>query len=706
MHFLLLLFNSYFMDIQLRHIKNVGPKTLESFSSKEIYTVEDLLCNFPRKYQDRRYITNISFLKDNEEYVVKGKIAKLYFSYLKSKKRSFDILIEDGTGRLHIRFFNYNYKHVSSLYRKGQIVILFGKVNYFKNEKTMIHPEVEILGKHHKDELKTSGRILPIYSEIEGIYQKNLRKIVSYAMEAIAEQLSSKLPEPLSNDCEKVTLKEALKRIHYPKIDDNLADLNQGSSKYHKRFIYDEIFYYLLALKILKAKIKNEIALQIKWDPGLQKSILGKLDFTLTKSQLEALKDISVDFDKKHPMSRILVGDVGCGKTLVAMIAAIQAVKSNTQACIVCPTKILAKQHYNYFKKITQSLFVNIRLLTSDLLTDEKEITLNELKNGDCHIVIGTHSLIQDQVDFKNLGFVVIDEQQRFGLNQRSHFFTKGFKPHTLTMTATPIPRSCALLLFGELDITIMTDHPRLETKIDTSVIAENQFASIKEKLIKRIENGSKIFIVCPYIESEAKINVNQTYKKVTEEYFPGIPSSMIHGKIESSKKDERLAAFNSGKIKILVSTTIIEVGIDIQEADTMLIFDACAFGLSQLHQLRGRIGRMGQESLCYLVYTEKDEVHSVNRLNRFSELNDGFEIAKLDMDLRGKGEFLGIRQSGRSELKFIEHINDTILVEKVIATVENIISKDKELQNKKNTEYKAEAINRWGLKMEIGKMV
>ena len=551
----------------------------------------------------------------------------------------------------------------------------YGKISNTYGKITISSPVFDEEGKD-----SNTGKIIPIYPLTYQLSQNVLRKIIENGLKEVQNQLRETLPSYILEDYNLQGINEATQKIHFPK---NFDEFNIA----RKRLVFEELLSTQLALLELKnSYLTEEKGIQFSKDAKIS-DIINKLPFKLTKAQLRVIEEIDTNMESEKPMNRLLQGDVGSGKTVVAMCAAYKAVKSGYQAAIMAPTAILATQHLENFKNILEEMGIKVELLISGITKKNKEGILERLKNGDIDILIGTHAIIEENVIFKNLGLVVTDEQHRFGVKQRTKIAEKGKNPDVLVMTATPIPRTLALILYGDLDISIIDELPPNRKKIETFAVSKKLEQRVDSFIQKQIEEGRQAYIVCPLVEENEEMDlqsVQKLYEKYKTEVFPQYKVEYIHGKMKAKEKDEIMAKFKQHEIDILISTTVIEVGVDVPNANIMVIEDAERFGLAALHQLRGRVGRGQYQSYCILKYEGKGETVR-KRMKVMCETNDGFIISEKDLELRGSGDFFGTMQHGLPEFKIANLFEDMNILKLVQSVAIRIIEDDPKLEKEKN---------------------
>ena len=617
----------------VKYIKGVGPNRVKLLNKIGIFTLEDLISYYPRTYEDRSKPKNLYECQDGEEALIEAvTLGRLTDVRLKGKTMQ-KLLINDGTLTAAVTWFNQSY--LKTKFEKGEKYRFYGKIN-------KRFGKVEIMSPVFDDPSKKSntGRIIPIYPLTYSLSQNTLRKIIENGIEEVYGNLEETLPKYILDEYKLIGINKATKDIHFP---EEFKDFNIARN----RLVFEELLSVQLALLELKNNYMDERN-GISFNKDIYISdVINTLPFSLTNAQRRVLEEIEKDMEDTKPMNRLLQGDVGSGKTVVAMCAAYKAVKSGYQAAVMAPTAILATQHLENFKNILNSLDIKCELLISGITKKKKEEILNRLENGEIDILIGTHALLEDNVKFKNLGLVVTDEQHRFGVKQRSKFAEKGKNPDVLVMTATPIPRTLALILYGDLDISIIDELPPNRKKIDTFAVGKDMTDRVNEFIRKQIKEGRQAYIVCPLVEENEELDlksVEKLYESYKKEIFPEFNVEYIHGKLKQKEKDKIMETFKKGEIDILISTTVIEVGVDVPNSNIMVIENAERFGLAQLHQLRGRVGRGEYKSYCILKYEGKGEVVR-KRMKVMCDTNDGFIISEKDLELRGSGDFFGTMQ-------------------------------------------------------------
>ena len=663
------------MDLEkdVKFVKGVGPSKVKLLNKLEIYTLKDLISYYPRTYEDRSKAKYLSDCVDGEEATIEA-IACSRISEIRMPKKTMQkLIIRDETMTGTVTWFNQNY--LKNIFYTGKKYRFYGKISKKYNNISIISPVFDEIGC-----TKNTGKIIPIYPLTYQLTQNVLRKIIENGIAEVKDNLQETLPEYLLKEYKLLNINQAIQNIHFPQKFEDFK-----LARY--RLVFEELLTTQLALLQLKNNYMNDKN-GIAFNKDVKMSeIINELPFKLTKAQLRDLEEIDNNMESEKSMNRLLQGDVGSGKTVIAMCAAFKAVRSGYQATIIAPTAILAIQHLENFKNILEKMNIRCELLISAITKKKKTELLERLKNGEIDILIGTHALLQENVEFKNLGLVVTDEQHRFGVKQRTTLVEKGKNPDVLVMTATPIPRTLALILYGDLDISIIDELPPNRKKIETFAVQKNMSERVNNFVRKQIEEGRQAYIVCPLVEENEESDlksVQKIYETYTKEIFPEYRVQYIHGKMKQKEKDEIMLNFKNRQIDILISTTVIEVGVDVPNANIMVIENAERFGLAALHQLRGRVGRGQYQSYCILKCEGKSE-NARKRMKIMCETNDGFIISEKDLELRGSGDFFGTMQHGLPEFKIANLFEDMPILKTVQGVAIKILEKDPNLQNEEN---------------------
>lgn len=665
----------------IQYVKGIGPKKAEKLNKLGIYTIKDLLYYFPRQFEDRSIIKKIAQLEDEEKVTVKALITNIE-SYTPKKGMTITrIDVKDDTGFAKLTFFNKEY--IKNTFRVGDSILAFGKVKKNGRFVELNSCELEYLSASPKN----IGKLVPVYPLSYGVTNKDIMNTVRRVFESKDIKIPEYMPEYILKKYRLCGIEYAIKNIHFPKDKESLK-----IALY--RLIFEELLVLQLGLFMYKGGSSDEKGILFKRNQRLDE-VLKSLPFSLTRAQNRALNEIIDDMCSEKVMNRLVQGDVGSGKTVVALLALAECVFNGYQGALMAPTEILAQQHYESFTETFEDIGINVELLTGSVTKKQKEGILQRARDGEIDILIGTHALIEDNVEFKNIGLVITDEQHRFGVRQRGKLSSKGESPDILVMTATPIPRTLALILYGDLDISIIDELPPGRQPIETIAVEKKKRDKVYNSLVRReVDKGRQVYIVCPLVEESETLDITsatETAEEIKRDFFPDLRVGLLHGKMKPSEKDTIMTAFKNHELDILVSTTVIEVGVNVPNSTLMIIENAERFGLAQLHQLRGRVGRGKHQSYCVLIYGSNSEVCR-KRMSIMEETNDGFKISEKDLEIRGPGEFFGTMQHGVPELKVANLFKHMKILKTVQQEARIIIGEDSTLDFK---EYR-------GLKREI----
>jgi ATP-dependent DNA helicase RecG len=683
------------VNTPVRYLKGIGPKRAKAFANAGINTVEDLLYYFPRRYEDRTNFSSIAKLQEGENQTIKAEILA------KGERRSFrrrgfsitEVAVGDESGKIFCVWFNQPY--LKEYFKLGTTLILYGKIERYGARLQMNSPEFEIISAEVEESLNI-GRIVPVYTLPEGITQRSLRKIVDSALEGYLPHLNDFLPYDIRTRNGLLNLARSLRLIHFP---DNF----RAQKEAYRRLAFEEFFLFQLPLALRKLQKKEKKGIAHKVEGELLKNFTENLPFKLTGSQEKVIREIKEDMRGSQAMQRLLQGDVGSGKTVVATIASIIAIQGNYQAAFMVPTEILARQH---FEKIScqvsglrcQGKEIKIGLLTGSTNDKEKKKIVKEISEGEIGLVIGTHALLEESVKFKNLGLIVIDEQHKFGVGQRALLPRKGTNPDVLIMTATPIPRTLAITLYGDLDVSVISELPAGRLPVKTMRFSEDKKSEAYAIAKKELKQGNQAYIVYPVIEESYALDMagaKKMYAELKSTEFKEFRLGLIHGRLKQEEQDEIMLKFKERELDILVSTTVLEVGIDIPNATCMIIEHAERFGLSQLHQLRGRVGRGSAESFCLLL-SDSQAQEAGARLEAMVKYSDGFSIAEEDLKIRGPGEFFGSRQHGLTELKIANPLTQLQLLKRAREEAIKLVKTDRSLGLRQNCLIREKLLQRF----------
>ena len=694
------------LDTRVQYVKGIGPRLAEILASKDIHTVDDLLHYLPFRYEDRLNPRSINELRAGEMATV---VAEVRTSGLFRTRRMPIFQMTAGQGRTRLRCIWFNASYLRDRFKPGQMVALYGKVeeDLYGGELQLVQPQFEFLGDSTDDgssdgtEQKAAaslevGRIVPIYESAgQGrLTSRWFRRIIHAALENLSPELPDAIPAVVRRHLNLISPRDALWRVHWPEAGESFEDLQTSRTPAHIRLIFEELFFIELGLELKRREQKAQTGIAFRLDDPVREAIKKILPFHPTAAQKRVLKEIASDMGKPFPMRRLLQGDVGSGKTIVAFEAAIIAMENGFQVALMAPTEILAQQHYFSARRVLEPAGYRVVLLTGSLEDDRKRETRRHIAQGNAQLVIGTHALIEKKVDFANLGLVIVDEQHRFGVLQRFKLMKKSEdartgkdrvgtgtparpverssteiteEPDVLVMTATPIPRTLALTLYGDLDISVLDEMPPGRTPIVTRRVSDERSTDVWDFVRKQVKTGHQAYVVYPVIEESEETELKaaiKMYKELSNRIFPDLRIGLLHGRLDPDLKETVMRLFQKGELDILVSTTVIEVGVDVANATIMIIEHAERFGLAQLHQLRGRIGRGAAKSYCILMTGGKVSEEGERRLDAMVRTNDGFKIAELDLELRGPGEFFGTRQAGLPSFRVANIIRDRQLLE------------------------------------------
>ena len=651
------------MTTSLLDLKGIGEKSLIKLNKIGIKSVEDLLFHLPIRYQDKTKITKISSLVEGKKHLIEGVVEKANIIFY--KKRMFVVRVSDDTGFIQLRFFYFNKSQMAN-FSEGRLIRCFGELRFSNKIKEMVHPECQFFSSDSIPEL--DEYLTPIYPITDGLHQFSIRNFIKQSL-CLLKSNKISFPEILSknilNKYNLVDINSALLNIHKPDKNIIYDDLVSSNNENKKRLVFEELLAHQLIFKRIRSYNKTLLSFQLNNDDKPIKKLISKLPFEPTNSQIKVMEEIIKDMQNKTPMMRLVQGDVGSGKTLVALFAALHAISNGYQVAFMAPTEILSEQHFQSIRQMMEDFDISISLLYGGMKAKEKETIIEDIKLGNIDLIIGTHALIQNQIKFFDLALVIIDEQHKFGVHQRMTLTSKGKNsdkyPHQLILTATPIPRTLAMTLYGNLDYSVIDEMPSGREEIITIALSENRREEIFERIIAQCKDGNQVYWVCPLINEseilECKAAVN-TYHELSKE-LKDINIGLTHGSMKLNEKEKAMHNFRDRKINLLVSTTIIEVGLDVPNATVIIIENSERMGLSQLHQLRGRVGRGKKKSTCILIYKPGLSEIAKNRIDILRRCSDGFDIAREDLEIRGPGEILGKKQKGDINYKIANITRD-----------------------------------------------
>lgn len=678
------------LNKDVQYVKGIGPKRAYKLNKLGIFTLKDLIYYFPRQFEDRNNLKKIAQLDNDEKATIKAVITGIETSSPKKGMTLTKVCVKDETSSAKLVFFNQ--PHIKNAFRVGDMVLVFGKVKKSYKNVELTSCEIEFFTKSPKNTCK----VMPIYPLTYGVTNKEIMSIMKTVLDSEELKIKEYLPINIIKKYNLCSIDYAIKNIHSPQSKDSLK-----VALY--RIIFEEFLILQMGLFLFKSGINDCKGIKFNKNENLD-NIRSSLPFKLTKAQSRALNEIIDDMASDKIMNRLVQGDVGSGKTVVALLSLANCVLNGYQGALMAPTEILAEQHYAYLSDTLEEFNINVELLVGSCTKKQKENILKRVKNNEIDILIGTHALIEDTIEFNNIGLVITDEQHRFGVRQRSRLSDKGKNPDIIVMTATPIPRTLALILYGDLDISIIDELPPGRQPIETMAIDKKKRERVYNNLVRdEVQKGRQVYIVCPLVEESEAIEAKAATELVEElksQYFSDLRVGLLHGKMKSSEKDNIMKMFKNKEIDILVSTTVIEVGVNVPNATLMIIENSERFGLAQLHQLRGRVGRGVHKSYCILIYASKSEVCR-QRMSIMEETNDGFKISEKDLEIRGPGEFFGTRQHGIPELKVANIFKHMKILKLAQQEARYILGEDKNLNFEENKLLKNEIFDKFKYTLE-----
>ena len=679
----------------LQFIKGVGPQRASQLERKGLRTVEDALFFVPLRHEDRTRLTPFRSLVPGQAATCAGVIVGVSPPPPGRFRVPFTVMLRDASGYATASWFGWRY--LSRVLKRGQQLVLHGRVGRYKGAIVLQQPDYEIV-ENGEDERLHTGRLVPVYSLTEGLPQRALRSLMWRLVESHAADVAETLPDAVRARRGLVGLAQAVRDAHFPETDAALAAARH-------RISFDEGLLLQLGLAILRSRVSRARGLAMSPRGDLVARLRARLPWKLTGAQERVWEEIRRDMAEPHPMHRLLQGDVGSGKTIVAALGVLTAIEAGYQAAVMAPTEILAEQHFMTFRQLLEPLGVRVTLLTSSLKPRDRAARRASVTAGEVECVVGTHALVQEGVEFRRLGLAVVDEQHRFGVEQRARLRGKGEHPDLLVMTATPIPRTLALTIYGDLDVSVLDELPPGRRPIVTVARSEGKRRAIYTFLREQVAAGRQIYVVYPLVEESEVLDLKAATdmaRHLADAVFPDLVVGLLHGRLGFDEKDAIMRRFKAGEIHVLVSTTVIEVGIDVPNAAVMLIEHAERFGLSQLHQLRGRVGRGEWKSYCILLTSGRLTEEAQRRIDAMTSTNDGFRIAEVDLELRGPGEFFGTRQSGLPEFRSADLLQDTRLLEEARREATAIIARDRELSDPANRALRTALLARWRGKLAL----
>jgi ATP-dependent DNA helicase RecG len=688
---------------------------VEKLAKMGLATVEHALYTLPFRYEDRRYLRKISQLQENTHETFVGEILAAGEKVTsRARRKLFEVMVGDETGTVSLKWFHYRKSWMEKQYPLGRRAVFCGEVKRFGGVREVHHPDTEFLAADQdpaalqQTDPLNYGRILPVYPLTEGLTQKTARKIWKQVVDNFAALAVSPLPEETRRRHQLLPLAEALRKVHFPENEASLNDLEEGRDAARKTLVFDELFYLELGMALKRRGVLLEQGHAFRVEHRYTKPLAAMLPYRLTEAQRRVLGEIKRDMMAPHPMNRLLQGDVGSGKTIVALMAALVAIENDTQVAVVAPTEILAEQHFLQFHLWMEALGLQVVFLSGSTPTTQRRDILERLRDGRAHMVVGTHAVLQDDVEFHELGLGIIDEQHRFGVMQRASLRKKGRHPDLLVMTATPIPRTLALTVYGDLALSVIDQLPPGRTPVKTSIFTEAQRWRAFDLIQREIAAGRQAYIVYPLVEETEKSDLlaaTEGAAYLQEKIFPQHSIGLLHGQMRPEEKEAIMRTFKDGELDILVSTTVIEVGIDVPNATLMMVEHAERFGLAQLHQLRGRVGRGQARSQCLLIRSRRCSEDGFRRLDVMAATTDGFRIAEADLEIRGPGEFLGTRQSGLPDFRVANLFRDGCILEQARQEAFRLVETGTILTSDRYAELRQALKDRWGERLELASL-
>ncbi|MDR7589734.1 MAG: ATP-dependent DNA helicase RecG [Armatimonadota bacterium] len=672
----------------VQYVRGVGPRLAQAFARLGIRTVEDLLYHVPRRYEDRSHFATLYGAAHDSFATFRVKVVRLREPQLRSPKKLTEVYVTDGTAVAVAKFWGR--RHLDKVLSPGTEIVLWGRVRRERGQIEVESPEFERASE--EDGTLHTGRVVPVHPATERLSPRLVRRAVHAALEAFAQRVPELLPEDVRARYGLLSVREALWRVHFP-------DTVEEGDRARRTLAFAEFLELELALLLRRRAVAAATKPhRYREDGGLLEAFLDTLPFQLTGAQRRAIEQIRRELYSPHPMNRLLQGDVGSGKTVVAAAAVVVCAGGGHQAAVMAPTEILAEQHYLTFRRFLEPVGVRVVLLTGGMRRSEREAVLAEVARGEADLVVGTHALLQEDVVFDRLALVVVDEQHKFGVAQRAALRAKGHEPDVLVMTATPIPRTLALTLYGDLDVSVLDELPPGRHPVRTYHRFPDRRDRVYEFVRQQVQAGRQAYVVCPLVEESERVDASaavELYERMRTQVFPDLRVGLLHGRMPVAEKDAVMEAFRRGEIQVLVATPVIEVGVDVPNATVMVVEDADRFGLAQLHQLRGRVGRSSHRSYCILISAlPTDEAR--RRIDALVDTNDGFRIAQVDLELRGPGEFFGTRQHGLPEFRVADPIGDVALLERAREAAERILKEDPQLERPEHRVLRERLLRRY----------
>ena len=691
----------------VQFLRGVGPRRAALLANLSLYTVGDLLWYIPSRYEDRRNLKPLGMLQIGSRQAFCGRVTAFQMHHT-SRGRSFVTLrLEDSSTPLTCKWFRHRGLALKERFPVGTRVVGTGLITFspYEGQREVIHPDLEVL-ESDDTELIHFGRLVPIYPLTAGLTQKSMRSLTHSTVEHFAPLICETLPESVRNAHQLPLLGRAFQEVHFPNVEADLGMLNERQTNYHARLAFEEFFLLELGLAIRRREAHVVRRKQHYHRPNhLGEALLSHLPFQLTAAQQRVSKEILTDMQRPFPMNRLVQGDVGSGKTIVALLAMLMAVSNSLQVALMAPTELLAEQHFATLRGLLQHLDLEVALLTGTVKGRNRQTLLHRVADGEISVLVGTHAILYDNVQFRGLGMIVVDEQHRFGVMQRAGLRQKGLQPDVLVMTATPIPRTLAMTLYGDLDLSVLDELPPGRQPVRTVLLTENRREHAYDLVRSEVAKGHQAYIVYPIVEESESLDIGAAAamaEHLQQAVFPEHEVGLLHGRLAAEEREATMGAFVEGRLKILVSTTVIEVGVDVANATVMLIENAERFGLAQLHQLRGRVGRGSTPATCLLLAGNKLSRQGRNRLKVILESTDGFYVAEQDLKIRGPGELLGTKQSGLPELRVGNILHHAVWLEQARQAAFTLLETDPNLQRQEHRVLLQTVQTRWGRQFEF----
>ena len=699
------------LQTPIQFVKGVGPRRAERFAARGVRTVGDALLFLPRRYEDRRKQVTVAELRPGDLATFEAQVLDFGSRRTGPRRSMFELLLGDDSGQITCRWFRFNQAAFQKRFKRGDRLRVAGQVVKYRGTRQLVHPDIDPIASDGPAETGDEiGGLVPIYPEVEGVYPRTLRRILRRVADEFAQHAQELLPRSIRSQHQLLPLAQALLQVHIPPPDTDLDALLSGDAPGRRRVVFEEFFLLQIGLALRRRMASASTSSGFRAPLDLVAEAKRLFGFELTGAQRRVVGELIADLGSERPMNRLLQGDVGSGKTAVAVLAALLVARGGAQTALMAPTEILAEQHQRGIASLFQAQAdgLEVVFLSSAVKGRARQQALARISSGQAGLVVGTQALIEQRVEFANLGLVVIDEQHRFGVMQRAQLRAKGRRPHVLVMTATPIPRTLSMTVYGDLDVSIIDELPPGRTPVRTSVLRSAQARQAYLQVRTEVERGGQAFLVYPLVEESEKMDLldaTRMYEQLGQGPLAGLRLGLMHGRMASDEKDRVMLDFSRGELDVLVATTVVEVGVDVPNASIMVIEHAERFGLSQLHQLRGRVGRGTRPGTCYLVAHSLGSEDARNRLRVMERTNDGFVIAEEDLAIRGPGEFLGTRQSGLPVFAVADLMSDQTVLQEARKAAFGLIESDPELTRPEHQRLRAALWRRWGERLRLAEV-